>query len=42
MSGVPSSSDSRGFHMLPQGYEGGGYYITGAPEPGSFNLRIRQ
>lgn len=27
--------DQRGFFMLPQGYEGGGYYVYGTPENGA-------
>ena len=36
MSGVPPSQDSRGFPMLPQGFEGGGYYTYGRPGSGLF------
>jgi len=27
--------DARGFFMLPQGYEGGGYYVYGTPDHGA-------
>lgn len=30
----PSLTDKRGFFMLPQGYEGGGYYSYGTPSEG--------
>lgn len=29
-----AAQDGRGFFMLPQGYEGGGYYIYGTPDKG--------
>lgn len=31
----PAPRDSRGFFMLPQGYEGGGYYVYGTPDKGA-------
>lgn len=31
---TPPVQDSRRFFMLPQGYEGGGYYIYGTPDQG--------
>ena len=31
----PAPKDDRGFFMLPQGYEGGGYYVYGTPERGA-------
>lgn len=30
----PSVTDKRGFFVLPQGYEGGGYYCYGTPSGG--------
>ena len=31
----PAPKDDRGFYILPQGYEGGGYYVYGTPRQGA-------
>jgi len=30
----PAPSDSRGYFLIPQAYEGGGFYVYGTPDKG--------
>ena len=37
MGAAPFPQDKRGFFIVPQYYEGGGYYVYGTPESGADN-----